>query len=177
MIAQHPQAGSFAYGAPGGQSSIVPVQTWRDLSDQLTPEQVARFERSEAMALASIAAGRNPYETADDIVGGLLTEARWEAEQNLTDRMINVPLPPGAEEAEHWSEDDGEWTRTVHGGARSVDGFDAAVYRTGTQASDGAVTWLMYVHVDDHDDMTAEQVRQLAAKLVEAADELEQLSS
>lgn len=149
--------------------------TWRDLTDQLTPEQVRRFEHHERLALNSIAAGRNPNETADDIARGFLTEARWEAEQNLTDAMISVPVPPGAESAEHWGDGADGWTRMLHGPSRVVEGFDATVYRTGLQTQDGAVTWSLYVHVADSDDMTAAQVRQLAAALVEAADELEAL--
>ncbi|PEG35625.1 hypothetical protein CRI77_25000 [Mycolicibacterium duvalii] len=90
--------------------------------------------------------------------------------------MMSLPLPQGAESAEHWADDaDGQWTRMVHGPSRSVEGFDAAVYRTGVQTRDGAVTWSLYVHVADSDDMTAGQVRQLAAALVEAADELDNL--
>ncbi|BBX16951.1 hypothetical protein CRI77_24995 [Mycolicibacterium duvalii] len=51
--------------------------TWRDLTDQLTPEQVQRFEHQERLALSSIAFGHNPNETAEDIARGSLTEARW----------------------------------------------------------------------------------------------------
>lgn len=150
--------------------------TWRDLTDQLTAEQVRRFEHHERLALNSIAAGHNPNETAEDIARGFLTEARWEARQNLTDAMISLPLPPGAESAEHWGVDaTGHWTRMIHGPSRSVEGFDATVYRTGVQTRDGAVKWSLYVHVEDRDDMSAAQVRQLAAALVEASDELEAL--
>ena len=38
--------------------------TWRNLADQLTPEQMRRLERQEATASASIAAGHNPFESA-----------------------------------------------------------------------------------------------------------------
>jgi Phage integrase family len=74
---------------------------WRDLADQLTPEQVARFDRQEAMATRSLvkrqeqqpeSSGWAP-ESAEDISRGFLAEARWEAQQNLTDAMINVPVP------------------------------------------------------------------------------------
>ena len=149
--------------------------TWRDLTDQLTPEQVRRFEHHERLALNSIDSGHNPHETTEDIARGFLTEARWEAEQNLTDAMISVPLPPGAESAEHWEDGADGWTRMLHGPSRSVEGFDAAVYRTGVQTREGSVTWSLYVHVADSDDMAPAQVRQLAAALIEAADELERL--
>jgi hypothetical protein len=49
------------------------VTTWRDLADQLTPEQVARFERQEAAAMkthrdraaAVRATGRAPGESTE----------------------------------------------------------------------------------------------------------------
>ena len=36
---------------------------------------------------------------------------------------------------------------------------------------------VLYVHVEDRDDLTGEQARQLAAALIEAADELERITS
>jgi hypothetical protein len=61
--------------------------TWRDLADQLTTEQIARFERAEqlCMAGAHLAFPQNdPSETLADLLAGVLKEARWEAQQNLT---------------------------------------------------------------------------------------------
>jgi hypothetical protein len=114
------------------------------------------------------------------ITRGFVTEARWEAQQNLNDKMIDVPVPAGVDldDVEHW-EDDGTsaWTRLLHGQCRNITGFDAAVYLDGEQTIDGAVCWSLYVHVEDSQAMTAEQVRQLAANLVEAADELDRLNS
>lgn len=155
--------------------------TWRDLADQLTPEQVRRFEHQEAIALRSLE--RNPAprgwvpESAEEIIRGFLTEARWEAQQNLTDAMIGMPAPAGAEEVGHWGDDGtGKWSRDIHGQCRNIDGFDGAVYLTGEQTRDGAVTWSLYVHVEDRDGMTVDQVRQLATNLVEAADELDHMT-
>lgn len=105
-----------------------------------------------------------------------LAEARWEAAQNLTDTMINIPVPAGVREVEHWEADDtGTWTRQVHGTERTLAGFDAAIYLEGIQHRDSTVTWSLYAHVEDSEAMTSGQVRQLAAHLVEAADELDRL--
>ena len=103
--------------------------SWHDLTDQLTPEQVRRFEHFEAMALnAKRDAAPDEHDTADELLTGLLTEARWEAQQNLTDAMIGLPLPDGAENAGHWDDGgEGNWTHDLQGRARTVDGFDAAV--------------------------------------------------
>ena len=60
--------------------------TWRDLADQLTAEQIARFERAEqlCMAGAHLAFPRNDRsETLADLLAGVLKEARWEARENL----------------------------------------------------------------------------------------------
>src|ERR1700738_2678126 len=52
--------------------------TWRDLADQLTPEQVARYERFER----ELKAGGLPETTTTD---ALLDYARRDAEGNLAD--------------------------------------------------------------------------------------------
>jgi hypothetical protein len=68
--------------------------SWRDLTDQLTPEQVRRFEHFAAMALnAKRDAAPDEHDTADELLTGLLTKARWEAQQNLTDAMIGYRCP------------------------------------------------------------------------------------
>lgn len=151
--------------------------TWRDLADQLTAEQAARFERHEAQALESIRQGRNAYESPEDITRCFLDEARWEAQQNLTDALFDVPMPAFAESVEHWEDDGrGSWSRRVDGPHRTIDGADASVYVQGVQTPDGTVDWSLWVTVSDRDNMTAEQARTLAATLVEAADELDRLA-
>jgi hypothetical protein len=62
--------------------------SWRDLADQLTPEQIARFEHAEqlCMAGAELAFPQNGRsKTLADMLDGVLKEARWEAQQNPTD--------------------------------------------------------------------------------------------
>ena len=140
--------------------------TWRDLADQLTPAQIARFERYETLAVDA------------DIAADLLTEARAEATQNLGDTLFDVPVPAGAEQVEHWEDDGtGTWTRRLSMSSRSVKrpGADSTVYVDGVQASDGTVQWSLFVVADDRKPFTAALARRFAAMLVEAADELDRL--
>jgi hypothetical protein len=47
---------------------------------------------------------------------------------HLTAALIGLPMPTGAEEADHWEDDGtGTWTRNVHGQHRSIRGYDATV--------------------------------------------------
>jgi hypothetical protein len=150
--------------------------TWRELTDQLTPEQIARFEQQESSALAAIAAGRNPHESPESVARCILNDARLEAQGNLDDAMINVAVPEGAETVEHWEDDGaGTWVRFVHGRVRSIPGCAASVYLDGVQTRDGAVVWKLFVHVEDRDDLTVDQVRTLSAALSAAAYDLDRI--
>ena len=58
--------------------------TWRDLADQLTAEQIARFERAEQLCIAGallVFPQNDRSETLADLLAGVLIEARWEAQQ------------------------------------------------------------------------------------------------
>jgi len=58
--------------------------TWRDLADQLTAEQIARFERAEQLRIAGahlVFPQNDRSETLADLLAGVLAEARWEAHQ------------------------------------------------------------------------------------------------
>jgi hypothetical protein len=157
--------------------------TWRDLADQLTPEQFARFERAEQLCLtgAHLAFPHNDRsKTIADMLHGVLKEARWETQQNLTDAHTfgHVSLPRGVESAEHWEVGDtGAWTRRLSVSCRSIDraGADSTVYVDGVQGTDGAVKWSLYVLADDRKPFTAEQARQFAVMIAAAADELDGL--
>ncbi len=142
--------------------------TWRDLSGQLTSSQVRRFERYEQLL-------RTPDDEQE-----LLSEARWEAQQNLNDayRFGHIPLPAGSTAPGHWEADHaGIWTRTVEFSRRSEDrpGSDSTVYVDGVQASDGTVQWSLFVLADDRAPFSVDQARRFAAMIVTAADELERL--
>lgn len=157
--------------------------TWRDLADQLTIDQVARFERMERLC-ESDAHKAFPNEERDQVVaeirGGLLQEARWEAEQNLTDQHVfgHVPMPAGVKSAEHWEDDGtGAWTRRLSVSRRGVDrpGADSTVYVDGVQSADGAVKWSLFILAYGREALSPQQARLLAAHLIEAADEVDEL--
>ena len=60
--------------------------TWRDLADQLTAEQIARFERAEQLCMAGahlVFPQNDRSETLADLLAGVFKEARWVAQQNL----------------------------------------------------------------------------------------------
>ena len=85
--------------------------TWRDLADQLTPEQIARFEHAQQLCMtgAHLAFPQNDRsKTIADMLDGVLKEARWEAQQNLTDAHTfgDVPLPRGVSQPTTGSPDD-----------------------------------------------------------------------
>lgn len=62
------------------------IASWRDLTDQLTAEQIARLERDEARGEPR----DNPAE--------LLSQARWGAARNAAQaRYADVPMPGGME--------------------------------------------------------------------------------
>ena len=63
-----------------------PATTWRELAGQLTPEQIARFERAEQLCRSSayLAFPQSDLsETITHLLTGLLKEARWQAQQNV----------------------------------------------------------------------------------------------
>jgi hypothetical protein len=96
--------------------------SWRDLADQLTPEQIARFEHAEQLCMtgAHLAFPQNDRsKTVADMLDGVLKEARWQAPQNPTDARTfgRVPRPAGVESADHGGDDGtGTWTRRSTGG-------------------------------------------------------------
>jgi hypothetical protein len=87
----------------------------------------------------------------------------------------DVPLPAGAE-ADVW--DDGG--RTIRGPLRGVDGYDLIVWTAAEQFADGSIdvdgeVEAPNVLVENHAarGMTSDQARELAAVLIEAADEID----
>ena len=157
--------------------------TWRDLAEQLTREQIARFEHAEQLCITGAHLAFPQHDrskTVADMLDGVLKQARWEAQQNLTDAHTfgHVPLPAGIKSADHWEADDtGTWTRRLSVSSRSIDraGADSTVYVDGVQHSDDAVEWSLYVLADDREPLTSDQARQFAAMITAAADELDGL--
>jgi hypothetical protein len=143
--------------------------TWRDLADQLTPQQIAELKTWE--------------QKWPDEHNGFLVEARSYAEQNLDDKLMfgHLDAPEGATRV--WPAGkrmDGTWVREFSGTARLIAGV--TVYIDGDQSVDGSVKRVLSVGVSDlregpGGELSGEQARQLAAVLVEAADELDRLSA
>lgn len=156
------------------------AETWRDMADQLTPEQVAYLERSELFPVPSLNGIVDPERQR----GLLLFGAREFAEQNVAaERFRHVQAPAGADQVDAWwpgEHDDDSWSRAWWGTARAVDIASASspfmVMLSGTQWSDGRGETGVTVEAGDNL-LTACEARRLAAALMEAAAELDTLSA
>ena len=167
--------------------------SWRELCDQLTPEQVATLEGHEQhhrATAASLPAGY-PFEwpprTESEIAELLLDQARVYAGDNLGAKLIGELAPPaGVEELFEWSEarfgvDNAH--RYFLGSKRVVerDGpydEDIHVQIDGFQGSHGDVRRHIMVLEGDHEclELSGDHARQLGRALIAAAAEVEKLA-
>ena len=140
---------------------------WRDLTAELTADQVASLERAEEM----LPAGRVETQAA------LLDFARDYIELNgAADACANIPVPPGAV-ADSWEvKTTGGVNRRLewHSDYSSVEGVEVAI--DGTQESNGDYARSVTVYSDDSVRLSATEARALAAALVAAADEFDRLT-
>jgi hypothetical protein len=136
------------------------IPDWRTV-EGLTDEQTARLTAGTHM---------KPDE--------LLDIARDYAAQNqLQAALADIPAPPGAISAGAWWQwHDEAATRTVYGNRWEVG--NAVIVVMGEQSADGAARWQIEVQAVDgtNGDITAAQARELAAALVQAAQELDRLT-
>ncbi|MCQ4360631.1 hypothetical protein KQR54_05650 [Mycobacterium gordonae] len=143
--------------------------TWRDLADQLTPEQVASYEQTEQ------------YFRSQGIPGAisttaLLEYARGDIGGNLADAAYgDVPAPPGSISVDKWMD------HTDFGLARGVvwrefSNGDLSVDIDGWQQCDGTAVPQISLYLDEGQKLTSSQARALAVLLVQAADELNRLT-
>jgi len=159
-------------------SAVDNAQTWRDLADQLTPEQIAKMERHER-TWASMPDG------SEDARTGLLFGARELIGQNLAAAFYqDIPSPGGAETIgpwEPWDDDDDVWARVWEGRSSRVNiaaGNEIEVWVGGIQRGDGRCTRQVSLGAGRGDEqLTAGEARQLADALTEAADELDALNA
>lgn len=146
--------------------------TWRDLTDQLIPEQIAYLENWEARPdLPPMASGEAP--PLEEHYAALLFAAREYAIQNAAAiEFAHVPPPPDEGEHQPWTNlGNNNWVRYFYRTPCKVGPASVAI--SGVQSSDGSIKrWIYVEEVDDLDPTTA---RQLAAALIAAADELERL--
>lgn len=137
------------------------ITSWRDIADQLTPEQVDQLN------------GGADLMTAAD----LLDIARDFAARNLRQMAhADIPAPAGAVQVRNWCpNDDGTAVRDVYGNRWRVGNVIAVI--AGEQSSDGAVVWRVELQAADGTlgDVNADQCRELAAVLAVAAAEVDRL--
>lgn len=137
--------------------------SWRDLADQLTPDQIETYECVER--------GTQGRASAQ-----LLEFARLSVEGRLAEMAYgDIPLPVGAESADKWQvHREFGWSRSVVW--REFRGPEMSVDIDGWQRCDGAVARrAISVYLNEGQQFTGAAARQLAALLVEAADELDRL--
>lgn len=148
--------------------------TWRDLADQLSPDQLASIERAEGWGL-----NVDP----EHVRRTLLEMAREMATCNIVDsRFGDVPVPDGATvDSEGWTHTQShpdQWSRSLVWRDYPQNGSGVAVSIDGRQQSDGTYTAQVAAYTgNDRAALTADQARRLAAALIEAADELDRLAT
>ena len=132
--------------------------TWRDITG-LTDEQTAQLAADTTQT--------------EDV---LLDIAQTMAERNQLQTTLTHIAAPTAR-AGTWYDDGANIARTIYGTEAVLDTVTARV--VGEQDSSGALTaWVEVTENRGHDGggMTAGQARELAAALVQAADELDRLT-
>jgi hypothetical protein len=146
---------------------------WRDLADQLTPEQISGLEGCERRF--------NTDGVADDprAQASLLGFARQYAEHNLVDAAYaDVPLPAGAStDSEGWGKDLklGGYRRSLLWRSEGEPG-EVSVDIDGWQRLDGSFTrHISLWGTDEGGALTSAQARRIAAMLLDAADALDRL--
>lgn len=142
--------------------------TWRDLADQLTPEQIESYERTEQYF-------RSQGIPAATATIALLEYARSDIGGNLADAAYgDVPAPPGSISVDKWM-DHTEFGLARGVGWREFHGPDLYVDIDGWQKCDGTAVPEISVYLDEGQKLTSAQARSLAVLLVRAADELDRL--
>jgi hypothetical protein len=158
--------------------------SWRDLMDQLTPEQIAKLEKSESryrrMAVSEPAWCTWIPRTAADVASTVLSVARSYVADNLNDVLFaEIALPAGAVTALPW---DSDGSRCFDGPSWCIErnGIDPdiEVQIVGVQYADGRVERRIAVGEVHHDQpLTPFEGQQLCAVIAAAADEINRLSS
>jgi hypothetical protein len=161
------------------------AETWRDLTDQLTPEQIAELENCERnpRTIFELPGGLR-CQTAEELRDSLLRWAREYASDNIAGLLYaDVPEPAGVNRLYGW---DGTSDFRIFDSTRravEINGTDddgAALFVSvdiaGTQYPDGRVERGIRIDgVGSIDLLTLEQARRLGQALIEGADEVDQL--
>jgi hypothetical protein len=137
--------------------------SWRDIADQLTPDQVAHMESLQPQ-----------FEDKPD---ALLFLARHEAAENLRSSVMfgHIKPPPDSKWCFRWQQDDDAvWFREFWGEETHLEGASILIAVTGRQFNDGhCETTGVTIAGQAINKLTAAQARELARLLVDAADEIE----
>lgn len=146
--------------------------TWRELADALTRQQVAYIEEWERHPeIPPLADGSAP--TNDAHQRALLFTAREFVGSNAAAALFADVAPPPEEGHYYPWENIGDdtWTRFFVGTSRKLG--DVEVFISGIQSSDGSIS--RDINVSAGEGMGATEARELAALLIQAADELDRL--
>jgi hypothetical protein len=150
------------------------MPSWRDLSEQLSSDQIKQIEEFERYVRDN-----QPCLSDRELPRLLLSVARDKVAANLTAAMfVDVPNPFGATKVKAWEgHNDQRITRTFTGTER---GGAVYVRITGVQAYTGDVLHRgILVDVNNRHgivEIDASAARQIATDLLAAADELESLT-
>lgn len=131
------------------------ASTWRDIADQLTPDQRAELEQ---------------YEHAGDEPSTLVFFARDYAAQNMADAVMfgDVEPPVDAVHVHGWQSDSDEvWFREFECATRTIAHTELRV--VGRQFADGRCEGAVLVIADDSETLTPALARALATALCDAA--------
>ncbi len=138
---------------------------WREVADQLTPEQSAQFELFERSGLS----GNDP--------ATLLARARELVAANMTGVAVlsgKIAAPGDAARCYGWQTYGGRTWREFDGSTRRVG--SAVIRVVGRQFSDGRCERWISLSATHDEEFQAAQARELAAALQAVADETERLA-
>lgn len=141
--------------------------TWRDLADQLTPQQVAELEYCECEQIPPGLASPQ----------GHLNCARAMVRRNLNQALCADIAAPAeaAGDVYEWEEWDDDRLGRLYDVSRREVGDFCAVEVNGVQFNDGSIERSILLLIEDAT-LTAQQARVIATALAEAVGDLEQLA-
>jgi hypothetical protein len=147
--------------------------TWRDLAGELTPKQIASFERMERTFT------EDGVDDHPEAKAALLAYARDYVQHNLVDAAYaDVPLPAGAStDSEGWGKDlkYGGYRRSLLWRSDGEPG-EVCVDIDGWQRHDGSfIRHISLWGIDEGGGLSCAQARRIAAMLLDAADEVDRL--
>jgi hypothetical protein len=134
--------------------------SWREVADQLTPEQAARFELRER--------------SGDDPAAMLATARELAAANTTGDMAGTIAAPPDAVRIYGWQAHDDRIWREFDGSTTQVG--EAVIRVVGRQFSDGTCERWISLSASHDEEFQAEQARELAAALQAVADEADRLA-